>query len=90
MRRAYIVGSGSVGCLHDSARAYTTRRDAESELADIARQMRDMGYRVHGSARNGLVSWNDGFMYAEIIDVDPCDFDGLSREEYVRDFNDYY
>ncbi len=53
MAKHYHVMAGTVGCLPEGNELFTSRRAAEQYAASEARDYRDAGYVVTGSAANG-------------------------------------
>lgn len=53
-RRRYTVVENTPGYLPDSEPAvFTTKRAAQQYARDLARELRELGYRVYGNMREG-------------------------------------
>jgi len=79
MPKHYHVHEGPVGCIPDSCTYHTSKREAYAEAARRAREMREIGYHVKGTAQKGYAC-NDGIAYIEVVECDdsthrPEDYD---------------
>lgn len=81
-RRHYHVLCGMPGYMPDDNMAHTSRRAAEAEAAELARQCRDDGLRVTGSARDGYdVSDPASLAYSGYIEITDCYEDDCYNED---------
>ena len=65
--RHYHVMAATVGCMPDTNEVFTNRRDAERYAVELARDYRECGYTVAGSAR-----WGYAIEPINYIAVEPC------------------
>ena len=72
-RRHYHVLCGMPGYMPDDNMAHTSRRAAEADAAELARQYRADGLRVTGNAHDGYdVSDPASLAYSGYIEVNDC------------------
>ncbi|AEJ40878.1 hypothetical protein TPY_2718 [Sulfobacillus acidophilus TPY] len=72
----YHVIESTPGYLPDTEPAcFTTLRDAQRYAAELARELRDQGYRVSGTAETGYVAEDPDKMadLGRVIEVIPMD-----------------
>lgn len=70
MSRTYLVIENTPGCLPESEPLhYTSRRDAERDAADRAREYRESGYRVTGNCKDGYYCERHSNDLGRVIEV---------------------
>ena len=73
-RRHYHVIENTPGYMPDTeGSTHTNRREAESYAASLARELREDGYKIDGSARRGyLYAERDNWDLGRVIEINDC------------------